>query len=154
MVAAGAYVGAQDAGGATPLHTAISADVCVALLAAGAGVGALDAEERTALHVAQGVDVIHWQALIDAGANVNAACDEGYTPLLCVCCNEGIEAGEAVARVEVLVRCPAVDLQAALPDGRDAVAIAAARSPPGSFASVVAVVEAARACRMRTPISV
>ena len=81
-----------------------------------------------------------------AGANVNAPCDEGYTPLLCVCCNEGIEAGEAVARVEVLVRCPAVDLHAALPDGRDAVAIAAARSPPGSFASVVAVVEAAVSC--------
>ena len=81
-----------------------------------------------------------------AGANVNAPCDEGYTPLLCVCCNEGIEAGEAVARIEVLVRCPAVDLHTALPDGRDAVAIAAARSPPGSFASVVAVVEAAVSC--------
>ena len=81
MVAAGAYVGAQDAGGATPLHTAISADVCVALLAAGAGVGALDAEERTPLHVSQGVDVI--QALIEAGECRLEAPSQGRSTVGC-----------------------------------------------------------------------
>jgi ankyrin repeat protein len=80
MLAHGAYLGARDGNGRTPLHRAnsVSAEV---FLRHGADALAKDRQGTTALHVAAEEDGAMCRLLITAGVPVNIRNESGLTPL-------------------------------------------------------------------------
>ena len=97
----------------TALHQAVynkRREVVVALLAAGANPNVTDVYGRTSVWVGamfSTADIL--QLLIDGGGGVNELSNDGETPLIvCVRYNNG----DAAARLQVLLACPELDLDA------------------------------------------
>jgi len=91
----------------------------------------LDAKSRkgyTAMHVAALVgDQAQFQALLDAGGDINRRTKDGDTPLTALCGirKDGAEKGPQATMVDFICQKPGVDLNAENKDGRTAMHLAA-----------------------------
>ncbi len=113
-VARGVSVNGRHIGpGTTVLHWAVfrqRGKVVVALLAAGADANFTNQYRQTSmLWGAEHSTADILQLLIDGGGNANESCNYGETPLIALV---KYKRGDAAARLQVLLACPALDLDA------------------------------------------
>jgi ankyrin repeat protein len=113
VVTRGIPVNGRDSYGITALHRAVAAkrcDVVVALLAAGADPNVKNNYGQTSMlwgALQSTADIL--QLLIDGGGSVNEVTNFGDTPLIMLARANN---GGAAARLQVLLACPKLDLDA------------------------------------------
>ena len=137
VVTRGIPVSGRHYWGCTALHWAVClerCDVVVALLAAGANPNVKNDDGVTSAWWGayySTMDIL--QLLIDGGGSVNEPSNLGLTPLITLTKNNF---GNAAARLQVLLRCPELDLDA-IYDGKMAQEWAVRRGHP-ELAAVIA----------------